>query len=79
MLRVELPPLTSGKVIPLATDALSPLATMKLYPGATTAVVVVEFPSVDQAREWWASEEYREPKALRQSASITDMILVEGV
>jgi len=42
-------------------------------------VVVVEFPSVEQAREWWASEEYREPKALRQSASVTDMILVEGV
>jgi uncharacterized protein (DUF1330 family) len=42
-------------------------------------VVVVEFPTVDQARAWWASEEYRDPKALRQSASITDMILVEGV
>jgi uncharacterized protein (DUF1330 family) len=42
-------------------------------------VVVVEFPSVELAREWWASEEYREPKALRQSASVTDMILVEGV
>jgi len=42
-------------------------------------VVVVEFPTVEQAREWWASEEYRDPKALRQSASVTDMILVEGV
>ena len=42
-------------------------------------VVVVEFPTSDKAREWWASEEYRGPRALRQSASITDMILVEGV
>ena len=42
-------------------------------------VVVVEFPTFEQAREWWESEEYRDPKALRQSASITDMILVEGV
>jgi uncharacterized protein (DUF1330 family) len=42
-------------------------------------VVVLEFPTFEQAREWWESEEYRDPKALRQSASVTDMILVEGV
>jgi uncharacterized protein (DUF1330 family) len=42
-------------------------------------VVVLEFPTFEQARAWWASEEYEAPKALRQSASVTDMILVEGV
>lgn len=42
-------------------------------------IVVLEFPSVEHARAWWDSEEYRHPKGLRQSASITDMILVEGV
>ena len=42
-------------------------------------VVVLEFPTFERAREWWESEEYHDPKALRQSASITDMILVEGV
>jgi uncharacterized protein (DUF1330 family) len=42
-------------------------------------VVVVEFPSFERAREWWASEAYSGPKALRQNASITDMILAEGV
>jgi uncharacterized protein (DUF1330 family) len=42
-------------------------------------VVVLEFPSVELARAWWESEEYHDPKALRQSASVTDMILVEGV
>jgi uncharacterized protein (DUF1330 family) len=42
-------------------------------------VVVLEFPTSEQAREWWASEEYSAPKALRQSASVTQMILVEGV
>ena len=42
-------------------------------------VVVLEFPTFATARAWWASEEYRAPKALRQSASVTDMILVEGV
>lgn len=42
-------------------------------------VVVLEFPTFETARAWWASEDYRAPKALRQSASVTDMILVEGV
>ncbi len=42
-------------------------------------VVVLEFPTFETARAWWASEEYSAPKALRQSASVTDMILVEGV
>ena len=42
-------------------------------------VVVLEFPSVELALAWWDSEQYRDPKTLRQSASITDMILVEGV
>ena len=42
-------------------------------------VVVLEFENVEQARAWWNSEEYREPKALRQSASTGSMILVAGV
>jgi len=42
-------------------------------------IVVLEFDSFERARGWWDSEVYRAPKALRQSASITDMILVEGV
>jgi uncharacterized protein (DUF1330 family) len=42
-------------------------------------VVVLAFDSFEQGRAWWDSDEYAGPKALRQSASITDMILVEGV
>lgn len=42
-------------------------------------IVVLEFDSLERAKEWWASEEYREPKAMRQSASTTRMIVVEGV
>ena len=42
-------------------------------------VVVIQFPSVEQAKAWWASEEYEGPKTLRQSASHTNMIVVEGV
>ena len=42
-------------------------------------VVVLEFDSVEKAKAWWSSEEYRAPKALRQSAGVTNMIVVEGV
>ena len=41
-------------------------------------VVVLEFDSVDRAREWWSSSEYAEPKALRQAATKSRLILVEG-
>ena len=42
-------------------------------------LVVIEFPDAAAARAWWNSEAYAEPKAIRQSASHTEMILVEGV
>ena len=41
-------------------------------------VVVIEFPSVERAKAWWDSPEYREPKALRRSASTAETIVVEG-
>jgi uncharacterized protein (DUF1330 family) len=42
-------------------------------------LVVLEFPSVAQARAWWSCEEYRAPKKIRQQSAVTRMILVEGV
>ncbi len=42
-------------------------------------IVVLQFESVASARAWWNSEEYREPKALRQRCAITQVTLVEGV
>lgn len=42
-------------------------------------MVVIEFPSADEARAWWSSPEYAEPKALRQRAAVTQMILAQGV
>jgi uncharacterized protein (DUF1330 family) len=41
-------------------------------------LVVLEFPSVEQARRWYDSEEYREPKALRLTCALTDVVVVEG-
>ena len=41
-------------------------------------IVILEFPSKEKARAWWSSDGYAPAKALRQSASITRMIMVEG-
>lgn len=40
--------------------------------------VMLEFPTVELAKAWWASEEYAPAKALRQRTASTKMIVVEG-
>jgi uncharacterized protein (DUF1330 family) len=42
-------------------------------------LVVLEFPTVERARAWWASPEYAAAKALRQSCARTEMIVVAGL
>ena len=42
-------------------------------------IVILEFPTFERAKEWWASDEYSGPKALRQAASIGSLVLVQGV
>ncbi len=42
-------------------------------------IVVVEFPTIEQARKWWSSAEYAPAKKLRQETSNTRMIVVDGV
>jgi uncharacterized protein (DUF1330 family) len=42
-------------------------------------VVVLEFESVEQAKRWWDSDEYREARDLRQATSNANMIVVQGV
>lgn len=44
-----------------------------------TRLVVLEFPSMDEARRWYESEEYRGPKALRKKCAMTDVVFVDGV
>ncbi len=41
--------------------------------------IVIEFPSVDAARECFNSPEYQAAKAKRKGASMNDVIIVEGV
>ncbi len=42
-------------------------------------LVIIEFPSVAQARAWADSAEYAPAKRLRQQASTSNIIVVEGV
>ena len=42
-------------------------------------IVLLEFPSVQRAHEWWNSESYALAKTIRQRTSTTRMIVVEGV
>jgi uncharacterized protein (DUF1330 family) len=46
---------------------------------APKRIVVLEFPSVARAKEWYESVEYRPARDLRQQTSRGKMILVEGV
>lgn len=41
-------------------------------------VVIMEFPSVARAKEWWSSPEYGPAKQIRQASAATEMIVVEG-
>ena len=40
--------------------------------------VIMEFPDVEAARAWHGSDDYAPLKAMRQAASTTQLILVEG-
>jgi uncharacterized protein (DUF1330 family) len=42
-------------------------------------LVILEFPSVERAKEWWNSPEYTEARLIRQRAANTRMIIVEGI
>jgi uncharacterized protein (DUF1330 family) len=41
-------------------------------------IVIIEFPSLQHARDWYRSEEYQRVKALRTGAAIGSLIAIEG-
>lgn len=45
----------------------------------TRRIVIIAFPHMAAAHGWYGSEDYAPLKALRQSASDTNIMLVEGV
>ncbi|MGZ3276609.1 MAG: DUF1330 domain-containing protein [Caulobacteraceae bacterium] len=45
---------------------------------APLAMAVLEFPSVEQARAWFASEGYQKAAAIRRSGARNRFLLIEG-
>jgi uncharacterized protein (DUF1330 family) len=43
------------------------------------AMAVVEFPDADQARAWFASEDYQKAAAIRRGGAKNRFLLVDGV
>ncbi|MEK7806339.1 MAG: DUF1330 domain-containing protein [Chloroflexota bacterium] len=41
-------------------------------------LVVLEFDSVERAKQWYNSEEYRPAKPMRHRAATTNMLIVQG-
>ena len=41
-------------------------------------IVVLEFPSIERAKEWYHSQEYAPAKKIRHTNATSKMILVEG-
>lgn len=44
-----------------------------------STLVVVEFPSLDAAKQWYASAEYAEALEVRDRALVRSLILVDGL
>ena len=72
----------------LATDTIALYGGKYIVRGGKTEVlegdwipkriVILEFPSMDQAKKWRNSEEYAPAMKLRNMSADSDMILVEG-
>ena len=72
--------LTPGTVAPFGGRFIARGGRAEKLEGETAAnrIVVLEFPSYEQAKGWYDSEGYRVAMAIRQSASTGSLILVEG-
>jgi uncharacterized protein (DUF1330 family) len=72
----------------LAPPAIAAYGGRYLARGGATAVlegawpvnrlVILEFPALEIAKQWLDSPEYRQARALRQSAATTNAIVIEG-
>ena len=73
--------LTPGSLVPFGGRFLVRGGSTQTFEGDWTPerFVILEFPSVEKAKEWWSSEIYSKAKSIRQRAAYTQMILAEGI
>ncbi len=48
-------------------------------PEVTERMVVVEFPSLEKAKEFYHSQEYTDARKLREGAAIGSFVALEGI
>ena len=72
--------LTPGTIAPFGGRFIARGGRSERLEGDTPVnrLVVLEFPSYEQARAWYDSDGYRVAMAIRQSASKGSLMLVEG-
>ena len=72
--------LTPGTIAPFGGRFIARGGRSERLEGDTPVhrLVVLEFPSYEKARAWYASDGYRVAMAIRQSASNGSLMLVEG-
>jgi uncharacterized protein (DUF1330 family) len=72
--------LTPGTIAPFGGRFIARGGRSERLEGDTPAnrLVILEFPSYEQAKAWYGSDGYRVAMAIRQSASRGSLILVEG-
>ena len=46
---------------------------------STSRLVILQFESLEQAKKWVNSEEYREPRKMRHATTKSKMIVTEGL
>jgi len=46
---------------------------------APKRLVILEFPTVERAKEWWGCPEYTDAKALRNATAHTQLVITEGL
>jgi uncharacterized protein (DUF1330 family) len=48
-------------------------------PEETSRVVIIEFPTLNDAKAFFHSEEYAEAKKLREGAAVAEFVAIDGV
>lgn len=73
--------LTPASILPFGGRFIVRGGRAEKLEGATEAnrIVIIEFGSYERAKDWYESEGYRHAKEIRQSASVSSLILVDGV
>lgn len=73
--------LTPGTLAPFGGRFIARGGRCEKLEGETSAnrMVMIEFPSYEDAKTWYDSAGYRAAAAIRQSVSVGSLLLVEGV